>query len=413
MKKTLKLLLLSNFVVLVMAVSGLKAQDNIRVYGFSSLFFEKVGPLSNAPSGDNGDPAAFDFANLNLMFQANVSEKVRAFVNLRGTDQFDIQNYWGEYIVSDQLKFRSGKIYRRFGQFNELLDAVPTYLGFEPPEIYDGDHLLIPRTGVFMVHGGTGMGDNYLNYSYMLDGDDNLLASDGDGNSTLSHTFDVNANILDYRLTVGASAFFANNESGPAVGVGEGAPRGGTLGWMDTDTYNAFSAYFSGRFDRWTIKGAYFYSNHDAQRNPEAVSFIAQNTNLNANQIENFFGANYNGTFAPADVVRDANYDITAWYLRFGYTIPKSKVPTSFAEVTPYLLLDGYQNPETIADKAFGGDGEAGIADDGRFFKPTFGFAFRFTPAVVLKIDASSHFQEINGSTEYYNEFRMDLSFQF
>ena len=42
-------------------------------------------------------------------------------------------------MFSDHFKLRTGKIYRPFGQFNELLDAVPTYLGMEPPELFDKD----------------------------------------------------------------------------------------------------------------------------------------------------------------------------------------------------------------------------------------------------------------------------------
>ncbi len=394
------------------ATNSAKAQDNLRVYGYSSLYFEKVGPLSNAPSGTKGSPGEFDYANLNIMMQSNLSDNVRGFVNLGGTGDIEVVNYWGEYIVSDQLKIRSGKIYRKFGQFNELLDAVPTYLGMEPPELYDGDHLMLPRTGKLMIHGGTFLGDNFFNYSYMLDSDENLLGGNND-ELTLSHTYDFNITLFDYRLTVGHSGFFANEANGPSVGVGEGPPAAGVLPWMDSDKYNVFSAYFTALLDRWTIKGAYFTSNHDARRNQAAVATVQANAALNANQIENFYGANYAGDFRASDVIVNADYTVSAYYLRLGYRIPKASVPGKFADVTPYLLLDGYSNPETIASKTWGGDNEAGIADDGKFFKPTFGFAFQLSPQVVFKIDASSHFQKINGSTESYNEIRMDFSFMF
>ena len=389
-----------------------EAQEDLRIYGYSSLYFEKVGKLSNAPAGTESNPGEFDYANLNIMMQSNISDKVRGFVNLAGTDNIEVRNYWGEYIVNDKLKIRSGKIYRRFGQFNELLDAIPTYLGMEPPELYDGDHLMLPRTGKLMIHGGTSVGDNFLNYSYMLDSDENLLASNND-ELTLSHTYDFNMTLLDYRLTVGHSGFFANEANGPSVGVGEGPPSAGVLPWMDSDKYNVFSAYFTARFDQLIVKGAYFTSNHNVRRNPDAVATVYQNTNLNASQVANFYGSNYSGNYSAADVIVNDEYVVSAYYLRLGYRIPRNQIPGKISDVTPYFLIDGYSNPETIASKSWGGDNEAGVADDGKFFKPTFGFVFHVSPHVVFKIDASSHYQKINGNTEHYNEIRMDFSFMF
>jgi hypothetical protein len=346
------------------------------------------------------------------MMQSFVSDNIRAYVNLGGTGTLEVRNYWGEYIFSDKLKVRTGKIYRRFGQFNELLDAVPSYLGMEPPELFDGDHLMLPRTGKIMVHGGTTVGENFLKYAYMLDSDENLTASNGD-ELTLSHTFDANITLLNDQLVVGSSAFFANEANGASVGVGEGSPEAGVLPWMDGDNYNVLGAYFTAKIDRVTLKGAYYTSKHSAVRNQDAVATIYQNTTLNAAQIENFYGANYTGDFRASDVIVDANYTVSAYYLRAGYTFPKESVPFEFAEVTPYLFLDSYTNPETIASKTWGGDNEAGVADDGTFIKPTFGFAFRVSHNMVLKVDVSSHLQKNNGNTENYKEIRFDLSFMF
>jgi len=58
-----------------------------------------------------------------------------------------------------------------------------------------------------------------------------------------------------------------------------------------------------------------------------------------------------------------------------------------------HLTYNGwYSNPETIAKKKYGGDNEAGAADDGVFYKSTVGLVYRPAPEVAIKFDQSFHF---------------------
>ncbi len=395
--------------LMIMSVTTAFAQKDFRVYGYLSLYYENVGTLSNAPSGTKSDPGEFDYANLNIMMESNITDKVRAYINLRGTGDIEVRNYWGEYIFSDKLKLRAGKIYRPFGQFNEKLDAVPTYLGMEPPELFDKDHLMLPRVGKMMLHGGTMVGNNFLRYAYMLDSDENMLSA-GNDEITLSHSWDLRMSMLNDKLEIGHSGFVANEQNGPATGLGDGSPRTGVLPWMASDKYNVLGAYMTAKLGKLTVKGAYWVANHDAVRNADLVATLYQSTSLNDMQVDNFYGANYAGAGAAGDVISAADFKVSTYYIRLGYTIPKGKLPF---ELTPYAFLDWYSNPETVASKTWGGDNEAGVADDGKFSKPTFGFAIRPNPFMALKIDGSAHMYKHNGEDVNYKEIRMDLSFIF
>ncbi len=55
-------------------------------------------------------------------------------------------------------------MYRRFGLFNEKLDQFPTFLGIEPPDLFDKDHLLLTRTTYFAGHGAKQFGDYTASY---------------------------------------------------------------------------------------------------------------------------------------------------------------------------------------------------------------------------------------------------------
>ncbi len=378
-------------------------QAELNWYGYMSLYYENVGEL---PDGSN-DPGEFDYANLNLMMQGNVSDEVKVYVNLKGTSDITVQNYWGEYMFNDMAKVRIGKIYRPFGQYNELLDAIPSYLGMEPPELFDKDHLMLPRTGKIMLHGNIGVGSDNLRYAYMLDSDEKMKSGNGDEIS-LSHSLDLNYTLMDM-MTIGTSAFFANEVNGSNTAVGDGSPRTGVLPWMSEDKYGVFGGYMKLKWQGLTVKAAYWQAKHSAKRDPTAVMAVYDGTSLNEHQLNNFFDG---ATPDLANVVTKAEFDVKTYYIQLGYTLPKALTPGLF-EVTPYLFWDVYENPETIADKDFGGDNEAGVADDGVFAKPTFGIAIKPVPQIAIKIDGSAHLYKENGKDVSYNEIRADISYFF
>jgi hypothetical protein len=82
-------------------------------------------------------------------------------------------------------------------------------------------------------------------------------------------------------------------------------------------------------------------------------------------------------------------------------------------EIGPYLQWDWYSNPETIASKTFGGDNEAGVADDGVFNKGTLGMLYRPIPRVAVKLDGSVHHYTFMGQRVNYPELRFDVSYTF
>jgi hypothetical protein len=108
------------------------------------------------------------------------------------------------------------------------------------------------------------------------------------------------------------------------------------------------------------------------------------------------------------DVVVAADYIVETFYLRAARSFG-----TRFGTLTPYVLLDWMKHPEAIRNKTYGGDNEAGFADDGEFWKPSIGMVFNPTYQVALKLDASAHKQDFNGKTEIYPEVRFDVSFAF
>ena len=405
-------------ITLVMTVgllSGLlfaptQAQAENDIYGYFSLNYENVGEL---PDGGN-DPGEFSYPHLNIMLQNRLSDQFRVHVNLAGdgAEELVVRNYWGEYQVSDHLKFRVGKIYRPFGLFNEKLDAVPTYLGIEPPELFDKDHLMLPRTSEVMVHGNIPLQENTLNYALMT-GNKEVIA---DGKPI---SWDLNLNIGN-RYTLGTSGYRVSEEGSP-IGIGEGSPPGGILPWMVEDQYTVLGGYAKGKWNNFTVKATFWTASHDAVRDPQAILQLDQSIYLNRSQRQRFGLDRFGDSGNIADIDTDGDYTVTTYYLRLGYTIPKVTVKDFDLELTPYAFWDVYENKETIAEKTYGGDNEAGLADDGKFAKPTLGIAIKPRHDVALKIDASSHMYKWTDPADpsatsedvHYEEIRFEASFFF
>jgi|GEM_PF-6887539 len=168
--------------------SNLVYASDIKTFGYLSWRTEKI--WSELTIDNNGEtvkedaPREISIPFFNIMMLHQVSDKLKFFGNLSGAgaENISVNNAWGEYQFSENLNLRLGKSYRRFGLYNELLDAVPTYIGIEPPELLDGDHLIVSRETLAMVHGSFQYGDGELLYSISTDNgeggpsvDDNIL----------------------------------------------------------------------------------------------------------------------------------------------------------------------------------------------------------------------------------------------
>ena len=131
-------------------------------------------------------------------------------------EPLSVRNAWVEVpIYRDRVLLRVGKTYRRFGLYNEILDAVPTFIGIEPPELFDKDHLIVTRTTNVMLHGTLNLGDTLDGLKQLgtffvgrLSGAKGVLAKSALSNLTIV----ANANELQIRTSV------AQAEVGPLLG---------------------------------------------------------------------------------------------------------------------------------------------------------------------------------------------------
>lgn len=381
-----------------------------RFYGFIDAYFEQV---AKSPARDADDPTKtvyesnpyeFDVANLHAMVQGSIFGRYRFFLNLAapgaGSASDDeglaVRNAWVEApILPGILNVRAGKTYRRFGLYNEILDAVPTFIGIEPPEMFDKDHLLLTRTTNLMLFGSVDAGPATIHYSLSTGNEERT-------NDAIPIGVDVYADISDW-LRIGSSFYTTGGDAAPTRGVGEGSPRGGVLNWMEKDQFTIFGGYAQIMHDSGFIAQVeYWQADHDGVRDVAALQDMAASGSLHGAQMRRFFVGG-----DPTAAKTQAKYSVRTAYIRLGYELALDDV----SSLTPYVQADYYSNPETVADKDLGGDNEAGIADDGKFQKYTVGAVYRPVSQVALKLDASGHVQKFNGATEFYPEVRVSFSY--
>jgi len=287
--------------------------------------------------------------------------------------------------------------------YNEILDAVPTYIGIEPPELFDKDHLILSRETLVMVHGMMPLGDGDIRYSFSVDNGEG--GPTGEDNIPIGFDLRYEWNLSSY--LVGLSGYSSNGDTTSDVKVGEGSPRTGVLPWMAADDFTVIGGYGQFELDTWTLQGAYWLSSHDAVRDHEAVAIVVDEANINSFQRARFL-INPDAAASFDNINTNGDYDVKTWYVRVG-----KSYHTDYGEFVPYAQWDSYDNPETIKSKTYGGDNEAGLADDGKFTKSTLGIIYRPMPQVAVKFDTSTHFQEFNGKSESSSEIRLDVSYIF
>lgn len=357
--------------------------------------------------------------NFHIYGSTNLNDNIDVLLNLaRDNENIEIRNAWGNLKVNDLLQFKFGKMYRRFDLFNERLDQIPTFLGIEPPELFDKDHLIVPRTTNFMIHGKKTFNDSSISYSISTENpeggaESNALPLGWDLRSELKTDISFLGNPSFLVGTSGYISSLNENKSPSSVDLGQGYPKGGILPWMSKDKYTVFGGFLETvLFNNLLIQCAYWQSNHQAERNPNSILDLINNGSINSKQKDRFLVKDAltkdSKSLSEQDVISTANYNIQTYYLRFGYSIN-----SEIGSFTPYLLFDWMSNPETIRTKKYGGDDEAGYSDNGVFFKPSLGIVYKPTDSVAVKIDSSLHTQKFNGKEESYPEFRGNISFAF
>jgi hypothetical protein len=210
------------------------------------------------------------------------------------------------------------------------------------------------------------------------------------------------------RYTVGLSGYTSGGRTNSDVGVGDGPPSGGVLPWMAADSFKIINIYTEAETKGLTLQFEYTRGSHKAERDVDGVLAVLASTTVNDNQLSRFLLNSAGSTTDPANVNTVGDYTVQTWYFRSGYS-----KDTSIGEFGPYVQWDWYSNPETIGKKTYGGDNEAGIADDGVFNKATIGIVYRPIPLVAFKLDASSHRYLFHGDNVSFPEIRFDVSYTF
>jgi hypothetical protein len=346
--------------------------------------------------------------NLNVMFQGNVFEKYHWFLNLGALGAGDpadgdvaigIRNAWVELpLYRERLLLRAGKTYRRFGLYNEILDAAPTFPGVEQPEFLVEGQLMLTRTTNVMLHGSWLLGDDRLVYTFHTGMDERRGGQVPLGGDLRYYLGDL--------LLVGASGYWSGGDAKPTRLVGEGRPEGGVPNWMVTDEFYVYGGYAQLTRGPLLFQVEYFRAHHDGQRNPNEVLKFAAAAELNERQRQRFV----NGVMMPtaADVNVDAQYAVQTLWSRVAYEIELE----SWGTVTPYLHLDWYRNPESFEGVALGGN-EAGLSDDGQFYRTGIGFVYRPVPTVALKLELNPHIQTVQDEVGVFSKFQASISYQW
>lgn len=377
------------------------AQMNTKVYGYIDGYYEKAADSPQIGTNDKVEnPGEFDTPNIHALIMSS-KDSYKTFLNVSGSGggTLDVRNAWVEKeLLGEKLSFRIGKLYRKFGLYNEILDAVLTYIGIEPPEMFDSDHLMLTRTTNAMFHGKTNVGsDGQINYALTTGNDERKKDAQSLG-LDLNYTIGTNWKFGASYYTSGGRAQSTNyGEVDTNTGAADPG-AGGVLNWMLHDTFDVTGLYLQYTDAKWIVQVESTTSNHNAVRDTAIVGNICTNATLNSKQ-EARFGCN--GTISD-----DGDFISSTSYIRTGYIVPLTE-----GSITPYVQYDIYDNPEMIWQEEYGGDNEAGLADDGTFAKATLGVVYRPDFNVAIKADYSEHIQEVKDKQANYGEVRFSFSY--
>ena len=397
--------------MLCFSISGTYAQSNLNIYGYFSYEMEKSWnhPRLNTDESIQREysPASFENHSLNLITQFAMNDNTRFFLSIDGKNdkKVAIANSWGEYSASRYFTVRFGKTYRKFGLYNELLDAAPTYFGIDPPEHFSDEHLLLSRTTAVMIYGNTDLGTGTFNYSLSTD---NGQGIDDSFEKSKPLGWDLNYKWNNNDFTVGFSGYTSFGDVHSDVEFGGGTPQNGVFPWMASDKFSVFSGYAEAIFGNLTLQAEYVNAPHKGIRDAAKIVDIVSNSTINSAQRARFL-LDPNGSVAEDNVNTAANYSINSYYLRAAYTFE-----TAIGQIIPFGWFDYYKNPENIDDEYYGGDGEAGDTDTGIMGSYTFGIVYRPTSIIAVKIENENHFMDFNKAGRVYSsDLRLNVSYVF
>ena len=255
-------------VAAVLAAAPAQAQlgDKIKINGYGSLEFEKQ--LQDAGKGDpNG---SFDSDGFDLVLNVLPSERVRVAADLTwehgaateaGRGNVAVEYAFAEFLVSDWLKLRGGKMFIPFGLYNEIHTAKPLFLSVKEPFATDKTDKLgspirfFPRwgSGIALLGGGLVFGRD-LDYVAQLSNGESVFVNpfEQDDNGTKAFAARVRYHVLA-QLALGVS-YYRDRFTEPTVEgkAGDGrstlASYGVTASW-DGKPAGAEVAYLWGSID--------------------------------------------------------------------------------------------------------------------------------------------------------------------
>lgn len=398
-------------------ILGLSGDDSAEssplvLFGYVRSNVEKVFQIPSIDSSGNtvqaDDPLEWSNPNFHIFGVSKINNYLDVEFNLYGAeDDFQVRTAWGNFRYNDLLQVKVGKQYRRFGLFNEKLDHIPVFMGIEPPELFDKDHLLLPRTTTLSLHGEYPLAEGSLSYWLSTDNPES-------GTAHGTHPLGYDVRYKTNSLLIGLSGYFSSFSDGETqsnVALGDGSPSGGVLPWMAGDKYSVIGGFMETTYAGFIVQTGYFQASHEATRDAASVLQVVNEAGINPAQRQRFLGLNAskaNADLLLSDVVTQADYDVETAYFRIGYPINHE-----LGKFTPYFHWDWMDNPETIRSKSYGGDNESGAADDGEFTKYSVGVVYNPSDGVAIKLDSSVHEQEFNGRKETYPEIRLDFSLTF
>ena len=386
-------------------VSDKEGDSGFSIYGFvSPVSFEQV---FNIPHLDEfgetetesdpleyGDMSGFFYGSVRYK---NIEGKIELFASNHEArlEAASIKYFFGS---ANQYSLAAGKFFRKFDLYNETLNHFIVFSGIEAPELFDGDHT-IPRFANLSFHWEKGPWQAYFDMGQPESGAEKDVIPVG----------------WDFRYEqgkwlIGSSGYFSSltqKGTSSSVAPGEGSPEGGVLPWMSEDRYAVVGAFIQRESRGFLIESAFWSAKHSGVRDPESVLLTERNTFLNERQLFNFFGQNAgkpSGEYTAEDVLQDADYTVNTGYLRLGY---------AKSEFVYYAHWDWMDHPETISDKKWGGDNEAGFSDDGTFTKWSVGIIWRPNSNIAIKLDGSVHTQDFNQASTSYPEVRAQGSWAF
>ena len=388
-----------------------------RVYGYMNAFLGEIAPFTRER------PVAYDRtigkvlkrqAPMNysvdafLMIQGTIGDRYRYFLNVAALGAGDpnerpsleLRNAWVEASIYGQaLAIRVGRLYRRFGLYNEILDATPTFIGIREPEILDDSHLMVTRTTNLMLLGAHDHGAHRIDYS-LTTGNDERESNQVPLGAELSYSY-------EQIFKVGVFYYDTMGKAKPAIAVGEGSPKGGVANWMAEDRYRVLNVYGQFTAGPWIAQAEICQSWHRARRDPAATLLLADpSASLSPYQYQHFFSDPLDDTPpTEADVRQRATYTTRAAYLRVGHELRDGMF-------TPYFQGDYYHNHEMVPLARFGGDNEAGYSDHGSFFRIALGFMFRPIAPVALKLEYATHLN-IEWAGASYTDPELRASFSY